>query len=264
MNIIDHYNHTDMKNQIDYSGFIERFLNNRMDQEEIDWFNEEMEINPALTEEVQMQQDIGKAILNGETLAFRAQISNLFEKEETGKPGKIRRSIRIPAAARMAVASLAALIMLGSGLYFYFNRTVSPDKLFDTYYQPYEGLMNVRSSNSQMTDMLVMAMHKYEQQDFESALILFETVLANDRDNITSKFYSGISYMETGRYGIAQKSFTGIVDHNDNLFIEHAEWYLGLCYIKTGDKDRARSLFKSIADSDGYYSRPSRRLLRNL
>lgn len=253
-----------MSNQIDYSDFVEKYLNQKMEQEELDWFKEEMELNPSLAEEVQLQKDIGEAILNEETLAFRAQISSLFEKEEAVKPSKTEKRLSIPVAFRVAVASLAAFIMLGTGIYLFSYRSIPSDKLFEIYYEPYEGLMNVRSGSSQTTDILISAMQKYEKQEYESALRLFETVIASDGENITSNFYSGISYLETERYSIAEKSFNRVIDHDDNLFIEHAEWYLGLCYLKTGNDDQARNLFTEIAGSEGYYSHNASRLLRNL
>lgn len=253
-----------MKNQIDYSGFIDKYLNKTMQKEELRWFRSEMEINPSLAEEVQFQKDIGKAILNQETLDFRAQITSLFEKEKEGKPVVQPKRLHMPHAVRVAVASLAALIMMGAGIYLYTHRSIPADQLFEAYYEPYDGLMNVRSSSAQFTDVLVTAMQKYENREFESALLLFETVLASDRENITSRFYSGISYMETERFNIAEKSFSGVIDHDNNLFIEHAEWYLGLCYLKTGQKDKAENLLALIADSEGYYSKKARRLARNL
>ena len=253
-----------MNNQIDYSGFVERYLAQQMEQDELGWFRDEMEINPALAEEVQFQRDIGDAILNEETLAFRAQINNLFEKAESKKSPVIRKKVYFPRTVRIAVASLAAFILLGGGLYLHNNRTIPAEKLFEIYYAPYEGLTNVRSSNTQLPYILENAMQKYEKQEYEMALLLFETVLANDGGNITSKFYSGISYLETRRYNVAEKSFTGVINHNDNLFIEHAEWYLGLCYLKTGEYKQAKILFSSIADSGGYHSKNARRLVKNL
>lgn len=253
-----------MRNQIDYSGFIDRYLNKKMEHDELDWFREEMEINPSLMEEVQMQKEIGRAILNEETLAFRAQIGSMFEKEAAAKPGTARKKLSLSPVVRLAVASLATLVLLGAGLYLYTHRTIPADKLFNAYYEPYEGLTNVRSSNSQTADILMLAMQKYENQEFQSALLLFETVIASDRENMTSSFYSGISYMETERYRNAEKSFEGVINHDNNLFIEHAEWYLGLCYLKTGEESLAKKVFASIADTDGYYERRAKRLLRNL
>lgn len=252
-----------MRNQIDYSDFIEKYLNQTMEQEELKWFSEEMRINASLAEEIQMQKDIGEAILNEETLAFRAQISSLFEEEQV-KPVRAKKSMKIHRSVRLAVASLTAFIVLGTGILVYSHRTIPAEKLFENYYEPYDGLMNVRSGNSQTADLLVTAMQKYEEENFESALLLFETVLASDDQNITSKFYTGISYMETERYGFAERSFTGIIDHDDNLFIEHAEWYLGLCYLKTGEIEKAKTLFSSIEESDGYYSNKSKRIARKL
>jgi tetratricopeptide (TPR) repeat protein len=253
-----------MDNQIDYSGFIDRYLSEKMDKDELAWFRKEMESNPSLEDEVQMHREIGRAILNEETLEFRARIASLFEKEEIATPRQASGRFKIPQTVRVAVASLALLLMVGSGLFIYSHRAIPADRLFDMYYEPYDGLVNVRSSSSQMTDILVMAMQKYEDREFESALLLFETVLATDSENITSRFYSGISYLETERYRVAQKSFAGVIEHDDNLFIEHAKWYLGLCYLKTGDREKAKDLFTLIADSSDHYSKIAGRLLRNL
>ncbi len=253
-----------MNNHIDYSGFVEKYLNETMEKDELKWFREEMDLNPSLADEVQMQRDIGDAILNEETLEFRAQISSLFEKEEPVRKPDTRSTISIPHSVRVAVASFAALIMFGAGLYMYTHRTIPADKLFETYYEPYDGLMNVRSSNTEVANILVSAMHKYENKEFESALLLFETVLATDMNSITSRFYSGISYMATERFSVAETTFNKVIDHNDNLFIEHAEWYLSLCYLKTGEKDKARELLNTIAKTEGYYSRSARNLARNL
>jgi tetratricopeptide (TPR) repeat protein len=253
-----------MSSQIDYSDFVEKYLSQQMKQDELEWFREEMEVNPSLAEEIQMQEDIGNAILNEETMDFRAQINNLFEKEENKKQVKIRKFPHISKVMRVAVASFLAFIMFGGSFYFYSHRTIPADKLFEIYYEPYESLTNVRSGTAQMTGMLEVAMQKYERQEYESALLLFETILASDGNNITSKFFSGISYLETERFSVAQRSFTGVISHDDNLFIEHAEWYLGLCYLKTGDFEQARKLFANIADSDGYYRKNAGRIIRNL
>ena len=253
-----------MRNQIDYSGFVERYLNQTLEQDDLKWFSEEMEGNPALEEEVQLQKEIGKAILNEETLAFRAQISSLFEEKEAVETVRLKRSYRVPHSLRVAVASLAALVIMGTSLYVYSHRTIPAEQLFESYYEPYESLINVRSSSSQTANLLVSAMQKYEEQNFESALLLFETVLATDDQNITSRFYSGISYLETNRLNHAEKTFASVIDHNDNLYIEHAEWYLGLCYLKTGKGEQARIMFSAIEESDGYYSRKAKRIIRNL
>ncbi len=253
-----------MNNQIDYSGLIDKYLNKKMEKEELRWFTREMKAYPSLAEEVRLQKEIGEAILNEETLAFRAQISSLFDKKTNGNTRAKSKKIRIPGTVRVAVASLAALVMMGAGIWFYTYRTIEPDKLFETYYEPYDGVMNVRSGNSEVAGLLSAAMQKYEQREFESALLLFETVLANDRNNVTSRFYSGISSMETDRFNNAEMSFNEIIQHEDNLFIEHAEWYLGLCYLKTGKIEEAEQLFSAIAGNDGYYSNQARRITRRL
>ncbi len=50
---------------------------------------------------------------------------------------------------------------------------------------------------------------------------------------------TGISKFEEENYPEAKVSFTKVIDNKDNLFFEDAQWYLALCYLKTGEKDKA-------------------------
>jgi lipopolysaccharide biosynthesis regulator YciM len=74
----------------------------------------------------------------------------------------------------------------------------------------------------------------------------------------------GHSYAGNKQYNEAGKSYKNVVDHNDNLYIEDANWLLGLCYIKTGETEKARARLEMIAASESRYSKKAAKALRRM
>ena len=75
--------------------------------------------------------------------------------------------------------------------------------------------------------------------------------------------YEGISYMELEQFDRANGQFALIIQDQTNAFVESAEWYLGLCYLKT-DRSKALRTFEQIEKRKGYYSDDARRILRKI
>ena len=45
-----------------------------------------------------------------------------------------------------------------------------------------------------------------------------------------------------------------MVYDKDNLFVEQADWYLGLIYLMNNQKSKAIDQFNKISNSDSFYS----------
>ena len=90
----------------------------------------------------------------------------------------------------------------------------------------------------------------------------FKKIIDKDASNIAVKFYYGISNIEIHNYANAITAFNEIIRQNDNLYIEHAEWYLGLCYLKSNQKDKALDQFLAVASNpDNYHQKEARAIL---
>ena len=70
--------------------------------------------------------------------------------------------------------------------------------------------------------------------------------------------------MEIEEYTKANESFNKIIDHKANAFIESAEWYLGLCYLKTNENQKAFEVFGEIVERDGYFKKDARKIIKKL
>ena len=112
---------------------------------------------------------------------------------------------------------------------------------------------------------IVEAVIKFQQKDFRTASVLFKSILNKDESNIAVWFYYGISNIETQNYENSIKAFNTIIGQNDNLYIEHAEWYLGLCYLKNNQKDKAIDQFAVVASNpENFHQKEAKDILEKL
>jgi TolA-binding protein len=165
--------------------------------------------------------------------------------------------------ARYATLSAAALI--GA---FILIRTLlpssDPDKLFNSYYKPFNAVSPVsRSLNSNETDNYYSAIESYKNGQYESAVTGFTSVVEKDASVVSPKFFLGLSQLALGNYDRAINLLSGVV----NVSVEYgkeARWYLGLAYLKTADKQKAAECFEYLSRSDGFYRERSEKILRRL
>jgi len=159
-----------------------------------------------------------------------------------------------------AAASLVALIAVAATLYLQTSRNISNDSLFNEFYTVDNIVDQTRGDQN-----IVEAVIKFQQKDYASASVLFKSILDKDNSNIAVWFYYGISNIETKNYDNSIKAFKVIINQNDNLYIEHAEWYLGLCYLKNNHKDKAIDQFVVVATNpDNFHRQEAKNILEKL
>jgi tetratricopeptide (TPR) repeat protein len=250
-----------MKQEKDFSLLIDRYMNGEMEKEELNWFEGEVNKDKTLSAEIKLQYEIGSSILDEEEMDLRAQLGKI-EQQVLPKKAKFVSFRNMNRGAAAAVASILLLLAVAAWLLLSHGIPRSNDQLFARYYEPYKSLASVRSGDQVVDNLLTNALQNYEKGDFIAALSLFEQVLVADSKDATSRFYQGISFLETQKYQNAGNSFHSVINHRDNLFIEQAQWYLGLCYLRTDESEKARDQFNRIVDSKGHYSKNAKKILR--
>lgn len=239
---------------------IERYLSEDLGSEELILFTEELESNPGLAREVAMSREVETALEERDIMKLRSDLESLGREIVKER----HRSIRMP-LSKIAVASIAAslalLLSLGGILT---RQSVTDDDLYGQYYQSYETTGIIRSGNATMDNTLTAALQKFNAQEYETALELFQQVIAYDSKNPVGHFYSGVSYQETGRFNKAIEEYEIVVKDKDNLFVEQSEWYIGLCYLQTQDRKKAYRQLERISRSDSYYSKKAEAIIRKL
>ena len=66
------------------------------------------------------------------------------------------------------------------------------------------------------------------------------------------------------RFSEAISEYSKVIAHGDNMYIEEAEWYRSLCYMKSGKKDLAKTELLAIVNRNGFYKNDAKAVLRRL
>lgn len=158
------------------------------------------------------------------------------------------------------IASVAAVLIVFLGGYWYVNQSTSSDQLFEQYYELDEVYMNTRSGNSASTDLLEQGLLLFENDQYLESINYFEQLPTS----VTAVYYSGVAHMEIGEYEVAKYKFDQVIDNYVNVFYDQAMWYKGLCLLKQNQVADAKLIFGNIAKSDSYYKNQAKELADKL
>lgn len=158
------------------------------------------------------------------------------------------------------IASIAAIVLIFLGGYWYFNLSNSTESLFEQYYELDEVYLNTRSGNSTTTDVLEQGLLLFERDQYIESINYFEQLPTS----ITAIYYSGVAHMEIGEYEVAQYKFDQVIDNYVNVFYDQAMWYKGLCLMKQDQVNDAREIFNTIAKSESYYKNKAKEIADKL
>jgi len=250
-----------MTRKLKYSQLIERFIAGEMNEDELRWFGKELQTNAELSRELKLDKDLDNILLDEDVVEFRRKLISVFnESKQNEATTKIVRMQ--PRRWQMVAAAAITILMIAGGAFLLTQqRSYTAERLFSMYYDSDRTIELTRSGNANIVEAIL----KFQQKDFQGASLLFAEILDKDSSNIAVWFYNGISYIETNRIDDAVKAFRYIIDDKNNLYVEHAEWYLGLCYLKNEQIDFAVEQFRKIADDQkNYHNKEANKLLEKL
>lgn len=244
---------------IDFSYFIERYIAGEMDEAERLWFIKEMDDNEKLRREIELRNKTDAILKNKDLLELRNKLAILEKKRAESNP--VKKSGR-PGIVRYA-ALIAGVVIIG-GIALLSNRRMSNESIIEKYYKPYEAVAPSRSEATVTGSDFNLALEYYNIHDYRNAAIYFTRVIEKEPDNLYSVLLNGISNFETGNYPEANISFLKIIADNDNYYIDHAQWYLALCYLKTDEINKAIEQLAIIEKSRTIFRKDARKILKTL
>ena len=244
---------------IDFSYFIERYNAGEMNEAEKAWFRKELEEKEKLRDEIALRQKADMVLKNHDIILLRNKLIAIDKKRAEAVPGKNNRK-HLP----LTRAAVIAGIILAGSLAFLSTRNLDTEEIFDRFYKSYDVTANLRTAEAIANSNYSIAIDYYNIRDYRNAALYFSKVLSGDPKYMESTMLYGVSKFEEKNYPEAKHSFTKVIDNNDNLFVEDAHWYLALCYMKTGDKEKATNELTFIRRSESIYSNDARKVLRRM
>lgn len=238
---------------------IEEFLDGNLTGEELDLFLKQKEQEQQFNAEIDLRHEINQSLKE----------KGLFELREMLEKQKTDLFIRDPfynfrkdlfKTWHLAAASFSLILVVGGLWYILSNKPYSTEKLVTKYYKPAHPINQIRSLELNSGDALSEAFKHYKQNNFNGALKYF-----NSLDNqITAKFYSGVCYIELEEFDQAIESFSFVINDKDNLYVEQADWYLGLIYLMNNQRQLALAQFELISNGDSYYAPQAEDIMKYL
>ena len=248
-----------MTKHLQHSASIEQYLANEMAPHERVAFRKELQKNPDLAQELKLSQDIDSALK-------REDVIDLTKKLIAAVNANREINTEVPVVKMYArkwwyaAASVLVLCAVAATLFLQTNRQLTNDSLFTQYYTS-ENIVDQTRGDENIVEGVI----KFQQKDFAKASVLFKKILDKDNSNIAVWFYYGISNIETKNFNNSINAFKTIILQNDNLYIEHAEWYLGLCYLKSNQKENAITQFEVVASNpDNFHRQEAKNILEKL
>jgi hypothetical protein len=135
--------------------------------------------------------------------------------------------------------------------------------IFEKYYIKYEPDVVTRSDNIHKMDVLY-AQFLYQTDNYSECVELLEDLVINGKENYMAFLYLGLVKIELDQTDDAIQSFLSIPPDWENPYSVHRNWYLALCFIKTGQTDQAIAILKGLSVPDGYYSKKAKKILRRI
>lgn len=244
---------------INVNNTIENFLAGSAGKAESEWLKAEMNNDSKLAREVHLRRRTDEILADREIIDLRAKLNVIAMKKRSS--GTIRRTAL--KTARYAAAILLVAVV-STALYLTIMPATSADELYSANYARYETPGAARAVVSSGNTLMENAIASYSAREYDKAIGFLEQVIVSEKDNMESVFMHGMANMEVSNYPLASGSFTKVIEHNDNLFLEDAAWYLGLCYMMTDNNDKAVKQFEAIAASKSRYGKQAARLARKL
>ena len=243
---------------IDFSYFIERYIAGEMDPSEKKWFETELEGSLSLQRELALRKKADAALGRHDIIDLRNKLASI-EKERKEK-AVVASGGKTPRFRFAAV--ITALILIGS-LYLVTTGPQNFDTLYKKNFEIYHSSGTSRSAEAKIPDFKT-ALDLYNSNDFAGSLPLFRDYLKSYPGEMEVEILYGVALMGNNKFNDAKSAFSSVINNSNNLYIDRAQWYLSLCYIKTEESEAAVRQLESIINSNSIYREKAKKLVRKL
>jgi len=237
-----------MKNISKYSKKIQKYLDNELSESELSEFEGLIKKHSELRDEIQLYRKVSSAIADPSLENFKNELDQIHVQNfGSGISINTKQSKQW----YLIAASFVILVTLASVFLFQGSEVNSSD-VFEKYYHPLES--NYSRSIDDKFDAFGLAMNDYNNEHYDFAFAQFSEIVDINSENYAARLYLGVCGIEIGEYKTAENQFKMIIESKDAFFIQDAEWYLSLLYLKMNQLEKAKSALQSIYEKRGVFA----------
>ncbi len=263
-----------MEHKLDRNRRLADYIYNDLGPEEIVEIEREISNDPQLSESYRLNMQVkdylqskiqleemrsDPQLENAEKLAdmaFESDNSHHHESSQVTQPGRRIRNMAFLAAI---AATVTIIVAVGINPF-----KINQDQLFDRYYEPIEASDYTQRGELNVTYRdIAEGINSYRDGNYNQSIRLFSELASDPAIRSEVHFFTGLSYLGLGQYQRAQTILELIVD-DYGRYQPETLWYLSLCYLKTGEFEKATTRLGQLESYDGMYKENAQSLLKKL
>jgi hypothetical protein len=107
-------------------------------------------------------------------------------------------------------------------------------------------------------------LNAFNNAKYSKSLSFFTILLDLNKKDVNALFYSALSHYHTDRPAVAIALLDRVLENENNVFHQEAEWYKALALIKNNDTQAAKELLLKINARQGFYAEKAGEKLKEL
>ena len=238
---------------------VEKYFDSELNDAELKNFTMRMESDENFKSLVEQEKVLIAAVRYEGAVSSLKYLEDLELKLQKETPIRLSSgSVKWYYYAAAAVVGIMVVVAV-----FMNNFKNQPDELFQAYFTPYPNMFEATTrSNEADGSKRKDAYQAYDQGDYQKAATLFKDLLKDNKE-AGIVLLLGNSNLILGNVEEAKANFIALDNDFDELDMQ-AKWYLSLCYLKSGETEKARAILKELGDTEISYATKARELLEKV
>ena len=230
---------------------IERYYNEDLCPEELDFFNEQLVKDSAFAEEVKQFNFVFKGIDTVRSQELKRQFIS-YEQKYLAKNMKAK-FFNFSRSKFSIAAVFTAFLITGSSLFFFTNSVSPSEVLYTQYFEPYPNVIApITRTQNQDLGAESIAMSAYDSMNYNEAITAFDDLLLHSSLKNEIRFYKAVALMSMGDH---KKAKVQLELMNENgAFKNQRKWYLALATLQLEEFDVTEILLNEIVRDQSSYS----------
>jgi tetratricopeptide (TPR) repeat protein len=235
---------------------IEAYLDGTLEKDKAEEIKIRVENDIEFAELVRLHKEINDSIRDNELHNLRQFLRKISAEKDTSNNG-----ILFPFRRILQVAGVVLfLLFVGTAVLKWFFPEYSRSAIFEKFYVKYEPDIITRSGNL-LYKGLEDAQFLYQTGNYTECARILDEMVSSDKKNYIALFYLGLAKIELHNPEDAIRDFLRIPTNWNSPYSVHRNWYLALCFIKTGQEKQAKPILKRLSSGKDFYSERAEKIL---
>jgi hypothetical protein len=229
---------------------IERYFNEDLSKEELEFFELEMQRDEEFKIEVTQYEYVFGGLKEARARKLKSDFKKIEDQLHSRRP---KYNFSVSSIMRYgAVATVAVLLTIAAFNFSNLEPVIKTEQVFSEYFRPYPNVIAPVTRTTEVDDSdLKHVMSFYDAKEYDAAIEGFDKLMADVELKNEMLFYKGVALLAKGEAAEARDHFESM-DQTNN-FSNQRKWYLSLALVQLNEITDAKQLLNEIIRDKSYF-----------